>query len=290
MTSSEIKIEQDFVIYCFLNDTNLVQDCHKPVKMSSIQFHFNLKGGAKFLFNNGSYLLNLEEEKSLLLYNPQKELPLHLQIEPQSWVLSLIISIKKFHALFSSEAEVIPFLSNDNLEKKYYSEEDISPSMAIVLHQIFNNRNNSSIKNLYLKAKCYELLSLYFNTNDDANIEKCPFLLDEQNVLKLKRAKEIMLSNLAEPPSLQELSAAVGLNIKKLKEGFKEIYNNSVYGFLLDYKLEYSRKALDSGVYNVNEIAAMVGYSNSSHFIAAFKKKYGLTPKKYMLNTKSATL
>ena len=290
MTSSEIKIEQDFVIYCFLNDTNEVQDCHKPVKMSSIQFHFNLKGGAKFLFNNGSYLLNLEEEKSLLLYNPQKELPLHLQIEPQSWVLSLIISIKKFHALFSSEAEVIPFLSNDNLEKKYYSEEDISPSMAIVLHQIFNNRNNSSIKNLYLKAKCYELLSLYFNTNDDANIEKCPFLLDEQNVLKLKRAKEIMLSNLAEPPSLQELSAAVGLNIKKLKEGFKEIYNNSVYGFLLDYKLEYSRKALDSGVYNVNEIAAMVGYSNSSHFIAAFKKKYGLTPKKYMLNTKSATL
>jgi hypothetical protein len=33
---------------------------------------FGLKGSAKFIFNQGNYALEMKEEKSLLLYNPQK--------------------------------------------------------------------------------------------------------------------------------------------------------------------------------------------------------------------------
>jgi hypothetical protein len=36
-----------------------------------------IKGSAKFIFNQGNYALEMKEEKSLLLYNPQKELPLN---------------------------------------------------------------------------------------------------------------------------------------------------------------------------------------------------------------------
>jgi AraC-like DNA-binding protein len=160
---------------------------------------------------------------------------------------------------------MIPFLSKDNLEKKYYTEESISPSMAIVLNQIFHYNQNSSIKTLYLKGKSYELLSLFFNTNEDPNAEHCPFLSDEENVLKIKKAKEIIIKNMAEPPGLQELADEVGISLKKLKAGFKEIYGDTVS-------------------YNVNEVGLKIGYSTSSHFIAAFKKKFGTTPKKYLLN------
>lgn len=268
----EIKIEPDFILLRFQNDTNELQRIERQVKTGLIQFHFNVKGKGKFIFNNGNYALDLKEEKSLLLYNPQKELPLHLEIAPKSWIISALISIKKLHTLFSSEAEYIPFLSQENLEKKYYGEENISPSMAIVLNQIFHYNQNSSIKNLYLKGKAYELLSLFFNKNEDPNAENCPFLVDEDNVLKIKRAKEIVISSMAEPPGLQELADKVGIALKKLKAGFKEIYGDSVYGFLFDYKMEYARKLLDSGSYNVNEVGLKIGYSTSSHFIAAFKR------------------
>lgn len=281
----EIKIEPDFILLRFQNDTDEMQRIERQVKTGLIQFHFNVKGKGKFIFNNGNYALDLNEEKSLLLYNPQKELPMHLEIAPKSWIISALISIKKLHTLFSSEAEYIPFLSQENLEKKYYGEENISPSMAIVLNQIFHYNQNSSIKNLYLKGKAYELLSLFFNKNEDPNAENCPFLVDEENVLKIKRAKEIVISNMAEPPGLQELADKVGITLKKLKAGFKEIYGDSVYGFLFDHKMEYARKLLDSGTYNVNEVGLKIGYSTSSHFIAAFKKKYGITPKKYLMNT-----
>lgn len=283
-SQEEIKIEDDFILIRFQNDSDEVVRFERQVSTGLIQFHFGLKGKAKFIFNQGNYALEMKEEKSLLLYNPQKELPVHLEIAPQSWMISVLISIKKFHALFSAEAEYIPFLSDDNREKKYYAEENMSPSMAIVLNQIFHYNLNASIKNLYYKGKGYELLSLYFNRNEDQNAEHCPFLIDEENVLKIKKAKEIVIANMAEPPGLQELADQVGLNLKKLKMGFKQIYGDSVYSFLFDYKMEYARKLLDSGTYNVNEVGVQIGYSTASHFIAAFKKKFGTTPKKYLMS------
>jgi AraC-like DNA-binding protein len=286
-SQEEIKIDDDFILIRFQNDTDEVVRFDRHVNTGLIQFHFGLKGSAKFIFSQGNYTLELHEEKSLLLYNPQKELPLHLEIAPKSWLITVLVSIKKFHTLFSSEAEHIPFLSDDNKDKKYYGEENISPSMAIVLNQMFNYNLNPSIKNLYYKGKGYELLSLFFNRSEDPNAEQCPFLIDEQNVLKLKKAKEIVIANMAEPPSLQELADQVGLNLKKLKIGFRQIYGDSVYSFLFDYKMETARKLLDSGSYNVNEVGLKIGYSTGSHFIAAFKKKYGTTPKKYLMSMNS---
>jgi AraC-like DNA-binding protein len=285
MGSQEIiKIEEDFILIRFQNDENDVFRVERPINQGLIQFHFGIKGRAKFIFNEGNYALELKDEKSLLLYNPQKELPLNLELAPNSWVISVIISIKKFHALFSSEADYIPFLSKENNDKKYYKEDNISPSMAIVLSQMFHYNLNPSIKNLYYKGKGYELLSLYFNKNEDPNAEQCPFLIDEENVLKIKKAKEIIISKMAEPPGLQELADEIGLNLKKLKMGFKQIYGDTVYGFLFDYKMDYARKLLDSGSYNVNEVGLKIGYSTGSHFIAAFKKKFATTPKKYLMN------
>jgi AraC-like DNA-binding protein len=280
----EIKIEDDFIVLRFENNSTETTHFEREVDVDLIQFHFGVKGRAKFIFNQGRYALDLREEVSLFLYNPQKELPVHLEIAPNSWVISILISIKKFHGFFSEEADYIPFLSEDNKDKKYYKDDKINPSMAIVLSQLFHFNLHPSIKKLYFKGKVYELLSLYFNRTEDADVEACPFLVDEENVIKIRKAKDIVIANMAEPPGLQELADQVGINLKRLKMGFKQIYGDSVYSFLFDYKMEYARKLLDSGSYNVNEVGLKIGYSTSSHFIAAFKKKFGTTPKKYLMS------
>ena len=104
-SQEEIKIEDDFTLIRFQNDTSETVQFEKQVASGIIQFHFGLKGKGKFIFNQGNYALEMKEEKSLLLYNPQKSLPVHLEIAPHSWLLSVLISIKKFHTLFSTEAE-----------------------------------------------------------------------------------------------------------------------------------------------------------------------------------------
>jgi AraC-like DNA-binding protein len=286
-TFDEIDIENGFFVLTYKNESNQIERLERDIDSSYIQFHFCTKGAASFIFNQRNYSLDITEETSLLLYNPQRDLPIQLDLQPNSWLISLVISIKKFHSLFSQDADYVTFLSNDNRDKKYYTDGKISPSMAVVLNQLINFNLNSSVKQLYTKGKAYELLSLFFNRSEDANIEQCPFLVDEVNVAKLKKAKDIIINNMSEPPTLKVLSETIDLSLKKLKEGFKQIYGDTVYGFLFDYKMEVARKLLESGDYNVNEVGLKVGYSTASHFIAAFKKKFGTTPKKYVVAANS---
>lgn len=219
----------------------------------------------------------------MLLYNPQRDLPINLTLHKTSWVLSVLIPINKFHGLFSNEAGYISFLSEENKDLKYYKDGRITPSIAIVLNQLMHYSLHPSIKPLYFKGKAYELLSLYFNRPADADVEQCPYLADEENVAKLKKAKEIIISRMAEPPTLQELADEINLPLNRLKEGFKQIYGDSVFSFLFDYKMEVARQLLATGAHNVNEVGLKVGYSGSSHFISAFKKKFGTTPKKFLM-------
>lgn len=283
-TFEEIILEKGFYVLHFQNESNKVQSFERAIDSTFIQMHFCLRGNSKFLFNEGGYTFDVLDNRSILLYNPQRTLPINLEIQPKTTLVSLLISIEKFHSLFSKESGYIPFLSDVNSNRKFYDDTEIKATVAMVLHQIINSNINNSIRELYVKGKIYELLSLHFQKEENTDGEYCPFLVDEQNVLKIRKAKDIIISRMAEPPSLQELALEIGLNLKKLKEGFKQIYGDTVYSFLFDYKMEHARKLLESNQYNVNEVGSQVGYSTASHFIAAFKKKFGTTPKKYVMS------
>ena len=275
-------LEDDFSVLRIRNDLDLPKTVQHPVDQEFIQFHFCSKGQMNFSFNQGNYSFPLSDGNSMLLFNPQKTLPIDLEMAPQTWLLSILISVTRFHSLFSSDADHISFLSPENSSKKYYDTLPFKSSIAVVLSQILQAKVHDSMKELYFKGKVYELLSLYFNKSEDPSLEQCPFLVDEENVQKIRRAKDIILERMTDPPSLENLSVEIGLSLKKLKEGFKQLYGDTVYSYLLDHKMEEARRMLDSQKFNVNEVGLKLGYSTASHFIAAFKKKYGTTPKKYI--------
>ena len=200
----ETIIEDGFFILKFHNESEKNRLFKREVISNFIQFHFCVKGTGSFSFNKGSYRLPVQEDSSLLLYNPQVDLPIEVSVSPHSWVLSVLLPIMKFHTLFSKEASYISFLSEENKDRKYYKDAHSSPSMAIVLNQMMNYNLHSSVKPLYFKAKAYELLSLYFDRTANGDVEQCPFLVDEENVAKIKRAKQIIISQMAEPPTLLE--------------------------------------------------------------------------------------
>jgi AraC family transcriptional regulator len=282
-SSKEITaLENDFSVIRIKNDLDLPKTLQHPVDQEFIQFHFCSKGQMNFSFNQGNYNFPLSDGHSMLLFNPQKTLPIDLELAPQTWLVSILISVTRFHSLFSSDADHISFLSPENSSKKYYDTLPFSSSIAVVLSQVLQAKVHDSMKELYFKGKVYELLSLYFNKSEDPSLEQCPFLVDEENVQKIRRAKDIILERMTDPPSLENLSLEIGLSLKKLKEGFKQLYGDTVYSYLLDHKMEDARRMLDSQKFNVNEVSLKLGYSTASHFIAAFKKKYGTTPKKYI--------
>lgn len=251
---------------------------------SFIQFHFCISGSITFNYNKGAYNLRLDEGKFLTLYNPEKHLTIDASVAKNSKVISVLIPIVEFHKLFSSSSSDIPFFENKSLNQKHYSENLISNSILIVLNQIIKNDMDNSTRSLLYKAKIYELFSLIFKKTKEIDLDQCPFLNNDENLKKIAKAKDVILKDIKNPPSLIELSKTIDLSLKNLKKGFKEIYGKPVYKYLFDFKMERAKQLLSNGNLNVNEVSYDLGYSSSSHFIAAFKKKYGITPRTYTNN------
>lgn len=256
----------------------------REIDQSLIQFYFALEGGAEFQFNEGRYGLTLEKDKSLLFYNPLKALPLNIEVKTNSKLVFLYITVENLHSLFVQGSDEIAFLNQENINKKYYADRPLSPIITLTLNQLFQNKVHvhGPAKEVFEKAKAYEILALFLNKEEGTDVEQCPFLSDEQNVERIRLAKKILIQRMSNPPTLKELSREIGLNEYKLKEGFKNIYGKTVFQYLNDYRLDVARHLLDSSSMKVNDAAYQIGYTNPSHFIAAFKKKFGVTPKKYL--------
>jgi AraC-like DNA-binding protein len=260
------------------NDKNFA--CPAELKKNLIHFYFCTEGSALFEFGP-HYSREIQRKRNYFFYNPEKDLPFKVVLSPAARMVFLTISLEHLHQLFLHDT--LPFLKPENINRKFYDERDIPASLMVVLNQLSMVNLSESAEKLYYQGKVLELLSLYFS-DKKTDTENCPFLNDEEVVRKIKNAKEYLLKHSENPPSLKELAKLAGLNEYQLKVGFKQIYGNTVYGFLLDHKLTNAQLLLDTAKYKVNEVAYQIGYTNPSHFIAAFKKKFGVTPKKYLMN------
>jgi AraC-like DNA-binding protein len=260
------------------SETDMVFD--SMLGKSIIHFYFCLEGSAVFEFGP-HYSREIQKHHNYFFYNPEKDLPFLLRLVPHTRMVFLTISLESLHKLFIEDA--LPFLTGENISRKFYDEREIPSHLHLVLNQLFTVQLSESSQKLFYQGKVMELLSLYFSAQQP-NTESCPFLNDQETVRKIKHAKEYLLKNMEAPPGLKELAKIAGLNEYQLKVGFKEIYGNTVFGFLLNHRLDHAHVLLDSKKYKVNEVAYQIGYTNPSHFIAAFRKKFGITPKKYLMN------
>jgi hypothetical protein len=193
MTAFNAEVENGFYILNTTNESNKKSYLKKEIDASYIQFHFMIEGKSTFIFNDGVYKMNVENGKYIVLYNPIKNLPINAVVNEKSSLISILISINKFHKLFSEDSNNIQFLKDENVNQKYYFENKISNPISLVLNEIKRFDIKSSTKNLFLKAKVYELFSHLYNRNRDLNIEQCPFLTNEENFKKIKKAKKPMI-------------------------------------------------------------------------------------------------
>ena len=102
--------------------------------------------------------------------------------------------------------------------------------------------------------------------------------LSQDDISKLNQVRTILEREIVTPPSIQELCKEVGINEFKLKRGFKQTFGTTVFGYLQKQRVKTAYLSITNDGKNVSECAWDVGYTNVSHFIAAFKKHFGVTP------------
>jgi AraC-like DNA-binding protein len=84
--------------------------------------------------------------------------------------------------------------------------------------------------------------------------------------------------NFDQPASIAALSRKAGINSMKLKTGFKQLFNTTVFGYLHTIRMQEAKRLLTEENMQVNEVADRIGYKYPHHFTAAFKRKFNITP------------
>ncbi len=249
------------------------------VKRSVIHLIFSHEQEVVFSMGPGMEM-RLAKHSNYLFYEQDRDFQFELYAIEPSFIIALEIPIEALHGIMAKGTDDLNFRATDVLEKeRYHKLNSNAPEVIEAIEQCI------ALDNLLLiEAKKYELLSHYF-VQKDVQTYKCPFLNQKENVEKVRMAKKLLLNDLQNSPTIKELAKEVGMNEHNLKSGFKEIYAKPIHSFLKDHKMMTARELIDSREFKVNEIAEQLGYSNVSHFIEAFKKKFGLTPKQYELNS-----
>lgn len=82
--------------------------------------------------------------------------------------------------------------------------------------------------------------------------------------------------------SLQELAEKkYFMNPSYLSRLFKSAVGQTFSRYVIELRIKKARELLEDKSMKINDIAAQVGYNNTSHFIQSFKKLCGCTPEEY---------
>ena len=131
--------------------------------------------------------------------------------------------------------------------------------------------------NHFLRLKLQELLLHILEIDVSGQFKSILFSLYKGEKVDLEY---LMQSYYLKLLSLEELSRLSGRSLSAFKRDFQEKFDTSPAFWIKNKRLEYAGLQLENTDKNVSEISMEIGYESISHFIKAFKEKFGKTPGK----------
>jgi AraC-like DNA-binding protein len=234
--------------------------------------HFSVSSGQNRLWGSG-----LAPEEKFKSFKSEKIIEVNVHMEPEL-----------FHLFIGREKKQLPqeltHLVRTPHQEYYSCSGTNTPAMQVALQQILNCPYQGMMKRMYLESKVLELMVLLVEEDVVARQGKNETIaLKPDDVERIHHAKEILLRDLENPPSLMELARQVGLNDCTLKRGFRLVFGTTVFGYLHHHRLEQARKLLVAGEISISKAARSVGFASRSYFATAFRKKFGINPKEFLL-------
>ena len=183
--------------------------------------------------------------------------------------------IKKFTLINSIK-------QNEHNVKNNVLKTNISHQIAQFTQSLSDVYRNTSDNNALLEIKVLEFLLLL-------ELEEHSQLLISAliNPIKKRNISEFMEKNYLSNLKISDYAALTGRSISTFNRDFKRFFGTTPKKWLITKRLSKSHELLNNTELNVTQVAMEVGYENVSHFIDAYKKAYGITPKSTLINTKN---
>ncbi len=148
-----------------------------------------------------------------------------------------------------------------------------------------NNKNAD--KRVYVENDSYKIFPLKDALTDDEQMIYRFYKLELEdmhvNKVELKiamDAKEILLREYVNPPTIDYLASRCATNKTKLQHAFKEVYKMTIPEYVKKLRLEKAHILLQEyPTTTIGEVAKAVGYQHQGNFTKLFLQAYGIHPK-----------
>ncbi|MBO9154718.1 helix-turn-helix transcriptional regulator [Chitinophaga sp. GCM10012297] len=247
---------------------------------------FLLDGGAESQFHNISAPLLFNKHHHNLQYNSQFG-GTHTISSPRFHALTITYDLSFLHELFESdENRSIGQLANAVQRGETFLASHCALQsggrIAEVIGTITQCPFTGSTRYLFLESKMMELFVLQMEQAQLAAGRKGDEWTPADRE-KLHAVKHYIENAYLETFSLKDLTYQFGLNEFKLKKGYKQLFQTTIFGHVHRLRLQKARMLLQEKTFTVGEAAFFIGYNNVSSFCTEFKKQFGYSPGRYKL-------
>lgn len=111
--------------------------------------------------------------------------------------------------------------------------------------------------------------------------EKAPAPGQGRDIERLRRILSYIQGHYAEKITLEDIASRVSICKSECCRFFKKYMRESLFDYLLYYRVEMSLPLLAAGEKSVTEIAEQTGFSSPGYFARVFKAQMGCTPGNY---------
>ncbi|HWK04522.1 MAG TPA: AraC family transcriptional regulator [Puia sp.] len=154
-----------------------------------------------------------------------------------------------------------------------------SPMMMRLIKAIVDCEFSEEMRMSFMQSKVSFLLLLALEQLASRPVEKETIIhLKRYDVEKIHEAREYLLLNMENPPTLKELAHKLGMNDYKLKKGYKQIFGTTIFGDFNRERMDKAMQCLLDKDMSITDTAMVTGYQDPPNFIRAFKAYYGSTP------------
>jgi AraC family transcriptional regulator, transcriptional activator of the genes for pyochelin and ferripyochelin receptors len=257
------------------------------IEKPPLEFIYCLSGEFRVSINseNISEEIFFKKGMNALIYYPESKGEIIAYPNEPIKIISLHLSPKFLNSFVNEDNGHFPDeltkILNGKLDVSFALFHLLSIEMQNVANSIFNSNYKNIANNILLEAKSLELISLHLSQVYELSISKP--IIDNNLVDLVAQVKQYLIDNLCSPPSIIQLSEIFKITHTKLNQAFKDIIGKTVFEYLRDYRLDYSKHLLEDSSHNITEISYIAGWSSPAHFSREFKNKYGINPKKWKI-------
>jgi AraC-like DNA-binding protein len=249
-----------------------------------VELHFSITGGGimeNYLTNKR---LDIKANQHNIIYSPDFDGMAEFTVGGPHKFFEVNFERSRFVDLTSESSTLLKDFAENIMNNRSVEISSENLPITLAMHSCINDIMNchftGGLKLLFLQSKCLELLALQAQAFELAAKKTESPALKSYDKERIYYAREYLLANANNPPCLTELAKIAGINEFKLKHGFKEVFKNTVFGYLSDYKLMRAKELLADNSKNIKNISDELGYSSVQHFSNAFSKKFGISPGK----------